>query len=258
MVEMDPVSIALITAATVIGKAAASEAVKDAYHGLKALIRRKSGGGPKADVVLDNLDSKPKIWAEPLKELLQESKMDTDPEVVDAARNLMELVGPSQIAVGDHNIQVAGDVDTLVQGDYIGAPVQSTIPWRNRPGGPQFRLSPIINAGRLLCSFQVDAGIPPGGVEARWVGGGTDHEWTEPMVEPVHAGANFRKYQLKSVEMNPTPPQDEVVFEVRFNLDDRERGGRWVWPIEQHEKSHWNLEAQKGSGVFQPRLEDTW
>ena len=87
---MDPVSIALITAATVIGKEAASEAAKDAYHGLKALIKYKLSGRPNADVVLNNLDSKPDVWSEPLRDLLEESEINADPDVVEAARNLME------------------------------------------------------------------------------------------------------------------------------------------------------------------------
>ena len=132
-------------------------------------------------------------------------------------------------------------------------PVQPAIPWRNRPGGPQLRLSPGINAGKLLCAFQITAERQPGGVEVRWVGAGTSSDWTEPMHENA-AG----RYQMKPAEMNPAAPNDSVAFEVRFYLDDGLHGGRWLWPLEQHEKGHWLMEAQKGSGVFQPSLEDTW
>ena len=135
---------------------------------------------------------------------------------------------------------------------------QPAIPWINRPGGPQFRLSPGTHQGRLLCSFRVDADPMPGGIEARWVGAGTDTLWTEPMCDNVPPGATYRKYQMKPAEMSPSAPTDEVTFEVRFYLEDGQHCGKWTWPLHQHEKGHRILDAHEGSGVSQPRLEDTW
>ena len=255
---MEPILAALIGAATLVAKDTASEAIKDAYRSLKGIIKNKIGSKPETDLILDSFDSKPDVWTEPLRHLLEETGAHSDPEILKAAEQLSELIGPTQIAIGDQNVLVAGDVGTLVQGDYVRPAAQSPMPWRDRPGGPQFRLFPGVNAGRLLCEFQIDGAPPPGGVEARWQGAGTEHDWTEPMRENVPPGASFRKYQLKPVSMSPKPPRDEVTFEVRFNLDDGPHGGQWVWLIEQHEKGHWNIEAQKGSGVFQPRLQDTY
>lgn len=132
----------------------------------------------------------------------------------------------------------------------------TAIPWVKRAGGPQFRLHPGINNGELICSFQIEATPQPGGVEARWVGAGTDDDWATPMPENVPAGAAYKKYQMKSVAMGPNPPSDEVAFMVRFYLEDGLHGGQWRWPLVQHQKGHWNLETHKGSHVFQPRLED--
>jgi hypothetical protein len=114
-------------------------------------------------------------------------------------------------------------------------------------------MSPGIYEGKFLCEFQITAERLPGGVEARWIGAGTDTEWKEPMRENIKG-----KYQMKSASMNPTPPKDEVTFEVRFYLEDGLHGGRWIWPLQQTEKGHWRIEPQLGSHVFQPRLEDTW
>jgi hypothetical protein len=68
------------------------------------------------------------------------------------------------------------------------------------------------------------------------------------------------RYQMKAVQMSPVPPQDEVIFEVRFYLDDGVHGGKWIWPIKQQAKGHWEGEwgRGKGSGLQQPRLEDAY
>ena len=158
------------------------------------------------------------------------------------------------IQAGHDVYQAGGDINV----GTIPQPHQPAIPWINRPGGPQFRLSPGTHQGRLLCSFRVDADPMPGGIEARWVGAGTDTLWTEPMCDNVPPGATYRKYQMKPAEMSPSAPTDEVTFEVRFYLEDGQHCGKWTWPLHQHEKGHRILDAHEGSGVSQPRLEDTW
>lgn len=80
---------------------------------------------------------------------------------------------------------------------------------------------------------------------------GIQMDWATPMPENAPG-----KYQIKGVAMNPTPPSDEVSFEVKFFLEDGEHWGRWNWPLERHPKG-WRLEAAKGSGPNQPRIEDT-
>ena len=104
------------------------------------------------------------------------------------------------------------------------APGESDSPviaWPKRAGAPQFRMSPGIHEGRLLCEFRISGASPaPGGVEVRWLGAGTNMDWTKPMRENVRRGSTSQKYQMKPTEMNPTPPADEVTIEIRFNLDD--------------------------------------
>lgn len=127
-------------------------------------------------------------------------------------------------------------------------------PWLLRPGAPQFRMRPGRDGiKKLLNTFDMKAPVPPANVEARWVGSGIDMDWMVPMRQNTPD-----QFQMKGVEMNPTPPQDSVTFEVRFWLEDGQHGGRWHWPVIQHEKGHWNIRADLGSGVDQPKLEDTW
>ena len=134
------------------------------------------------------------------------------------------------------------------------------IPWPTRAGAPQFRMHPGIDKGKLLCEFVISNASPaPGGLEVRWLGAGTNMDWTTPMPGNVPRGVSSQKYQMKSTEMTPAPPADDVTLEVRFNLEDGLHGGRWTWPIHQHEtKGHWILDSHLGSGVHQPLAEDAW
>jgi hypothetical protein len=184
------------------------------------------------------------IWA-----IVMKKQSDDEQIVIHTASNS----SPAVTTTGDNSpVTIQGSFNSGRQTDI------STILWVKRPGGPRFRLSPGVHRGKLLCTFQIDGTPAPGGVEAKWVGAGIDMDWATPMHENVPSGASYQKYQMKSVSMNPAPPQDEVAFEVRFYLEDGLHGGKWLWPLKQHPKGHWDLIANEGSGVFQPRLEDTW
>lgn len=150
----------------------------------------------------------------------------------------------SQSAVDGDVITAGGDVVV-----HKTPPAPPVIPWPKRPGGPVFMMSPGIDngCGHLLSQFQIRAQTMPGGVEARWVGGGTNSDWQAPMPEnrPGH-------FQMKGVAMNPKRPVDEVSFEVRFYLDDGLHGGRWTWRLHQHEKGYWEM-PRGAEDVGQPK-----
>ena len=156
------------------------------------------------------------------------------------AKEVTVNIGPSDKAVGESDSPV--------------------IPWPKRAGAPQFRMSPGIHEGRLLCEFRISGASPaPGGVEVRWLGAGTNMDWTglEPRFLPREPSS--QKYEMKPTEMSPRPPEDEVTIEIRFNLEDGPHSGRWTWPMHQHEsKGHWILDSDLGSNVHQPLLEDAW
>ena len=86
MVDFDPVQTALIAGGTLVAKDVASAAIKDAYQGLISLIKHKFGGDSRADLILDSLDTKPEVWTEPLRDLLEGSEASSDPSVIQAAQ----------------------------------------------------------------------------------------------------------------------------------------------------------------------------
>ncbi|HVE47259.1 MAG TPA: hypothetical protein VNA57_11005 [Acidimicrobiales bacterium] len=119
---MDPVSLitaALATGAAAAAKETAGKAVREAYEGLKSLVRRKLRDRPDADEMLERNEREPGGESEAvLKEALQGSVAGEDDEVVAAARRTVELADPEGVASGKYQLHVGGDVQGLVQGDH--------------------------------------------------------------------------------------------------------------------------------------------
>jgi len=122
---MDPVT--LILAALAAGASAgigdvASQAVKDAYTGLKALIKRRFSGSPTAQRVLDAHEAAPDAEAAPLAQELEARGATRDAEILRAAEQLLvradvagvhtkyhvEVRGGKVGIIGDH-----AHIDTL-------------------------------------------------------------------------------------------------------------------------------------------------
>ena len=88
---MDPIT--LIIAALVAGAGkAAGDVAPDAYKGLKALIKRKFAGEPKAEMVLAEHETDPETYDAPLKKKLAEAGVDQDEEIIKAAQNLLDTI----------------------------------------------------------------------------------------------------------------------------------------------------------------------
>lgn len=129
---MDPVTLiltALTAGAVASAKETANQAVKDAYNGLKALVKSRFTSKPAAEVALAEHEKKPDIWKAPLEEGLKEAGLDQDQEVIAAAQQLMKLVQPQQAAMGKYNVQITGNVQGYAQGDYQ----QVTMNFGNEP-----------------------------------------------------------------------------------------------------------------------------
>lgn len=88
---MEPIS--MIIAALVAGTAkSAGDAVPDAYSGLKALIKRRFAGEPVAEMILEQHETNPEIYKEPLKMKLNEVGADKDQEIIKLAQELLNQV----------------------------------------------------------------------------------------------------------------------------------------------------------------------
>src|SRR5712692_2711178 len=110
---MDPVSLiegALVAGAAASAKDTASQAVKDAYSGLKTLLGRLFAERPKAQVILDEHEADPETYEKPLKKLLTAAHADQDTTLLAAAERVMTLVQPQQIGMGKFTIQNTGAV----------------------------------------------------------------------------------------------------------------------------------------------------
>jgi hypothetical protein len=114
---MDPVS--LIVAALAAGassalKDTAAEAVKDAYNGLKSLLKRKLGDRPAAQVALDKHEESPEVWEKPLQEEIKQSGVADDEEIIKTAQRLMALVDPDGARAGKYNVNISGGKGIVV------------------------------------------------------------------------------------------------------------------------------------------------
>lgn len=120
---MEPVSMivgALAAGALKGAGESATQAVKDAYAGLKAAVAARFAGKPAAEVMLAEHAKDPEVYDRPLAKELTAAGADTDPRIVNLAQELMalldqdgatagkyhvDLTGAQGVQVGDHNTQ---------------------------------------------------------------------------------------------------------------------------------------------------------
>jgi len=119
---MDPITLivtALAAGAALGTQDTVSAMVKDAYAGLKALVRKRLGGGSGAELVLTKHEQAPETWQAPLMAELAETGADGDRDLIAAAQALLDLIGEAGgagkyavdargargVQVGDHNRQ---------------------------------------------------------------------------------------------------------------------------------------------------------
>ncbi len=117
---MDPITLILtaLAAGAALGiKDTASAAVKDAYVTLKALVKSRFGGRPKAQVVLAKHERAPDTWQPPLRAELAEAGADSDSDLVADARALMRLIDPAGVRAGKYTVDVQGAQGVQI-GDY--------------------------------------------------------------------------------------------------------------------------------------------
>ncbi len=116
---MEPVS--LITGALLAGlKDVGTQAVKDAYSGLKTLIinRFKAKEKPAGEVAINKFEEKPEAWQAALEDSLKEIQIQNYSEIIEAAQKLAKLAAPKQFAQGKFNIQ-ADTIQSVVQVERV-------------------------------------------------------------------------------------------------------------------------------------------
>jgi hypothetical protein len=106
---MDPITLivtALAAGAALGAQDTVSAMVKDAYAGLKALVKKRLGGGPGAELVLAKHEQAPATWQAPLMAELAETGADGDRDLIAAAQALLELVGGAESRTGKYTVDV--------------------------------------------------------------------------------------------------------------------------------------------------------
>lgn len=127
---MEPISliIAALTSAAVLQAAAQGAAhgitqgilqgtAQEASHDLKALIRKKFAGKPKAEMVLEEHEQEPKIYEEALKKKLVEAGADKDEVIIKAAQELLKHLKPEETAAGKYKVEFQAEVKAAQIGD---------------------------------------------------------------------------------------------------------------------------------------------
>jgi hypothetical protein len=139
---MDPIGLiiaALVAGATAGAKDLATDTIKDAYAGLKELIKRRfkksagrdaaaggedsdapKGGGVDAEAVLEAHESAPETWERPMREALERSGADHDDEILSAAQALLDAAGAKGQS-GKYRVDARG-----AQGVQVGDRGQQT------------------------------------------------------------------------------------------------------------------------------------
>jgi len=115
---MDPITLivtALVAGAALGAQDTVSAMVKDAYAGLKALVKKRLGGGPGAELVLAEHERAPETWQAPLMAELAKAGADGDRDLIAAAQALLDLLGEADGRTGKYTVDVRG-----AQGVQIG------------------------------------------------------------------------------------------------------------------------------------------
>jgi hypothetical protein len=117
---MDPVMLivtALAAGAATGATESATSAVKDAYAGLRALVRKRLAGRPDAELVLAGHETSPETWQAPLVAVLGEAGAEHDRDLVAAAQALMSLVDGAGVRAGKYTVDTRGAYGVQV-GDH--------------------------------------------------------------------------------------------------------------------------------------------
>jgi hypothetical protein len=116
--QVDPISV--IVGALAAGAATgltdnATSAVKDAYAGLRELVRRRFVARPAAEVALVEHEKAPEVWRAALAAELEATGAGVDGQIIEAARRVLALVEDSGIPASKYLVDLRGS-----QGVQVG------------------------------------------------------------------------------------------------------------------------------------------
>ncbi len=92
-------------------------AAQEAYHDLKALIKRKFAGNQKAEMILEEYETDPETYEVPLKKKLAEAGIDKDEEIIKKAQELMKQLQPEESKAGKYKVEFQSEVKGIQVGD---------------------------------------------------------------------------------------------------------------------------------------------
>jgi hypothetical protein len=123
---MELILAALIAGATAATKDTAGVAVKDAYEGFKALIKKKFEKDALAQAMVEAKPEEIKQSEVLLKNKITEAGIDQDVEILKAAAEILKKEDPQGEKEGKYSINVQGDIKGIV-GDVSGGQINQTI-----------------------------------------------------------------------------------------------------------------------------------
>ena len=110
---MEPISLilaALVAGATAAVKDTAGQAVKDAYKGLKDLMKKKFEGDPVAQVLVDAKPEQIKDAEVLLKNSITKAGVEKDDAIIKAAEEIMKKEDPEGASTGKYDLRGAKGV----------------------------------------------------------------------------------------------------------------------------------------------------
>jgi len=117
---MDPITAilaALAAGAAAAAKETGSSVIKDAYEGLKGLLKRKLAGKTLASAAVEAHAAEPAPAEVVLRPALKEVVVDRDDEILAAAKSLLALADRDGSVARRYSLNITGNVQGLVQGD---------------------------------------------------------------------------------------------------------------------------------------------
>jgi hypothetical protein len=118
---MDPITTAIVAALPALGAELFKSSIKDAYEGLKAVIRQRWGNESRLAKSIEALEERPKSKGEALtlSENIAEVKATADPQVMHALSKLADALKKERL-IGNGPLITTNVIDSTVQG-IVGA-----------------------------------------------------------------------------------------------------------------------------------------